>query len=82
MSLKDDIAGARRVAMSVTFRRWTKRKPWTCRHCGAHVEDPRAHASWHAALEAGARSLPPDPGVTERRPKELVVHIAENGWPL
>lgn len=72
-----------RIAMTVTFRRWRKRHPWTCRRCGAQVVEARTHAGWHAALEANADRWPPDCSQSEgRQPEELTLHITENGRTL
>lgn len=73
----------RRVALSVRFRRWSRRSPLECMRCGASVVNARAHAMWHAAIEAGALRIPEDPGQTERSPREeFRVHVGEDGWPL
>lgn len=72
------------VALSVSFRKWSRRHPWECRRCGAAVVDPKAHARWHAHVEAGAR-LSLNPGEwSEGWPstKHMDVTVSMDGWDL
>lgn len=83
--MTDLVRDTKTIALSVGFRRWRKRDPWECRRCGAAVVDEKAHARWHAAIEAGARLVPPDPGrwsEGRRDTQEITVHVNKDGRDL
>lgn len=70
------------VVLTVRFRKWRRKQPWTCLLCQALTHHPKGHAMWHASERNLCRQVPPDPGVSEKVPLEVTYHIGADGWPL